>query len=239
MYEHIRDYIAESDRTGGLRTNVRLVWHGGEPLLLDPGFYRETFADQRRILAGLLVSNRVTTNLTRLDDARLARPGPDLAAEIAIFINLGIVHLYQQDPEGALEQLRPAAARATAAGDASGRAHALELMGVAAWMLKNPDGAKGWWEHAEHLYAEIEEREGQARCLQHLGSAEVVAGRLDEAKNLLEHSAAWRGYESPTLAKYLAAARKIAATPEVADEGPRGRLATGWIRRLIDRWLLR
>jgi len=181
----------------------------------------------------------VTNARDRLDDARLSRPGPDLAAEIAILINLGIVHLYQQDPEGALDQLQPAAARATAAGDASSRAHALELMGVAAWMLRNPDGAKEWWEHAEHLYAEIDEREGRARCLQHLGSAEVVAGRLDEAKKLLEHSASWRGYESPTLEKYLAAARKVAATPEVADEGPRGRLAAGWIRRLIDRWLLR
>lgn len=71
MYEHIRDYITERDRTDGLVTKVQLVWHGGEPLLLDPEFYRETFRDQRRILAGVRVRNSVTTNLTRLDDARL------------------------------------------------------------------------------------------------------------------------------------------------------------------------
>ena len=59
----------------------------------------------------------------------------------------------------------------------------LNCTGVAAWMQRSPHEAKGWWEHAEHLYAEIDEREGRARCLQHLGSAEVVAGRFDEALN--------------------------------------------------------
>jgi hypothetical protein len=173
----------------------------------------------------------------RLDDARLSRPGPDLAGEVAIQINLAIVHLYQQDAEGALDQLRPAAARATAAGDVSGQAHALELTGVAAWMQRSPHEARRWWQHAEHLYAEIDEREGRARCLQHLGSAEVVAGRLSKARELLEQSALLRGDpdDHPTLAKYLEAARETGEVPVVTEEGPRQ--AVGWVRRLLERWM--
>ncbi|ADB35419.1 hypothetical protein Kfla_6422 [Kribbella flavida DSM 17836] len=173
----------------------------------------------------------------RLDDARLSRPGPDVAGDVAIAINLAIVHLYQQDPEGALDQLRPAAARATTAGDTSGQAHAFELTGVAAWMLERPDEAKKWWQHAEHLYAEIDEREGQGRCLQHLGSAAVVAGEREKARELLQQSALLRSFESPTLVTYLEAATETGTPPEVPPE-PR-RATVGRIRRLIDRWLLR
>ncbi|TWD79814.1 hypothetical protein FB561_0880 [Kribbella amoyensis] len=173
----------------------------------------------------------------RLDDARLSRPGPDFAAEVAIHINLAIVHLYQQDPEGALDQLRPAAARATAAGDASGLAHAVELTGVAAWMLRSNHEARKWWQHAEHLYAEINETEGQARCLQHLGSAEVSAGRLDEAVLLLEQSALLRGYKSPTLTTYLEAAKQTAEPPEFPEE-PERRTTASRLRQAITRWRL-
>jgi tetratricopeptide (TPR) repeat protein len=168
----------------------------------------------------------------RLDDARLSRPGPDLAAEVAISINLAIVHLYQQDPENALDHLRTAAARATAAGDISGHAHALELHGVAAWMQRSPHEAKGWWQHAEHLYAEIDEREGRARCLQHLGSAELVAGELDEARKLLERSALLRESESELLTTYLEAARQTGKPPEVGPD-PDPALDGNWIRRLL------
>ena len=170
----------------------------------------------------------------RLDDARLSRPGPDLAAEVAIYINRAIVHLYQQDPEGALDQLRPAVARATAAGDISGQAHALELTGVAAWMQRSPHEAKRWWQHAEHLYAEVDEREGRARCLQHLGSAEVAAGRLRSARELLEQSALLRTSESEILARYLEAARETAAPPVVAEDAGH-RVAVSWLTRRLNR----
>jgi hypothetical protein len=171
----------------------------------------------------------------RLDDARLSRPGPDLAAEVAIHLNLAIVHLHQQDPEGALDQLRPAIARATAAGDASGHAHALELTGVAAWMQRNPRGATGWWQQAEHLYAEIDEREGRARCLQHLGSAELVAGRIEKARELLELSELLRGGDAghPILTEYLQAAREAGPAPVLPEEQPR--VGVGWFRRQLVR----
>jgi tetratricopeptide (TPR) repeat protein len=173
-----------------------------------------------------------------LDGARLSRPGPDLAGEVAIQINLAIVHLYQQDPESALDQLRPAAARASVAGDTSAHAHALELTGVAAWMQRSPQEAKKWWQQAEHLYSEVDEHEGRARCLQHLGSAEVVAKRLDNARVFLEQSAELRGGGTghPILNRYLKAARESGEPPPVPDEAPH-RTATNWLRRKLSRWL--
>ncbi|WP_433162868.1 hypothetical protein [Kribbella sp. CA-247076] len=170
----------------------------------------------------------------RLDDARRSQPGPDLAADVAISVNLAIVHLYQQDPESALDHLRTAAARATAAGDLSGHAHAIELQGVAAWMQRSPVEAENWWRHAEHLYAEIDEREGRARCLQHLGSAAVVAGRLDDARELLEQGAMLRQSESDLLTKYLHAARRTGEPPVVVED-ERGHVAVSWIRRRLAR----
>ncbi|MEV6410756.1 hypothetical protein [Kribbella sp. NPDC051718] len=172
----------------------------------------------------------------RLDDARLRRPGPDLAGEIAIQINLAIVHLYQQDPESALDQLRAAAARATAAGDASARAHALELHGVAAWMQRSPKEAKRWWREAANLYTEVDEPEGRARCLQHLGSAELAANLPDNARVFLEQSADLRGGTTghPLLTRYLKAARDSAEQPPPPDPPPH-RTPTTWLRQQLTR----
>ncbi|WP_350280655.1 tetratricopeptide repeat protein [Kribbella sp. HUAS MG21] len=188
-------------------------------------------ATAERAPAGSDRDEAVLNARDRLDDARLSRPGPDLAADVAISINLAVVQLYQHDSQGALDHLRPAHARATAAGDVSGEAHALELIGVAAWMQRNPHEAVSRWEHAAHLYAEIDEREGHARCLQHLGSAQVAAGNLDAALELLEQSARLRTSESEILTRYLDAARKTSEPPVVDDDQPR-RTAAGWLKRL-------
>ncbi|MFI6639008.1 radical SAM protein [Streptomyces sp. NPDC050504] len=80
MYEHIRDFVVERDRADGVRSGVSLIWHGGEPLLLEPEFYWTTFADQRRVFGDAVeVRNAVQTNLTRLDESRveLLRDGFD------------------------------------------------------------------------------------------------------------------------------------------------------------------
>jgi tetratricopeptide (TPR) repeat protein len=172
----------------------------------------------------------------RLDEARLRRPGPDLAADVAISINQAVVHLYQYDSEGALEHLRPAHAHATAAGDISGEAHALELIGVAAWMQRNKNEAVSRWEHAAHLYAEIDEREGHARCLQHLGSAEVVEGNREAALLLLEQSRLLRTSESEILTRYLDAAHRIADVPEVGEDPPHRKAGT-WLKRAFRRFV--
>ncbi|HEY4572019.1 MAG TPA: hypothetical protein VIH10_21255 [Kribbella sp.] len=219
----VSDNLATHSRTAAALTTRRQV----ERALLH-------LARAERAPAGNDRDEAVLNARDRLDDARLSRPGPDLAAEVAIYINLAVVHLYQQDAEGALDQLRPAVARATAAGDLSGQAHALELTGVAAWMQRSPHEARRWWEHAAHLYAEIDEREGRARCLQHLGSADVAAGRLASARELLEQSELLRTSESELLTKYLDAARQAVDPPVVIEEPPR-RTATDWLKRLVKR----
>ncbi|WP_433010984.1 hypothetical protein [Kribbella sp. CA-294648] len=221
----ISDNVATHGRTAAALTTRRQV----ERALLH-------LARAEQAPAGNDRDEAVLNARDRLDDARLSRPGPDLAADVAIQINLAIVLLYQQDPEGALDQLRPAAARASVAGDASAHAHALELTGVAAWMQRSPREAKRWWQQAEHLYAEVDEVEGRARCLQHLGSAEVVAGRLDNARAYLEQSAGLRGGDSrhPVLARYLKAARDSSEAPPVPDDSP-GHPGTSWLRRLLTR----
>lgn len=202
----ISDNVATHSRTAAALTTRRQV----ERALLH-------LARAEQAPAGNDRDEAVLNARDRLDDARLSRPGPDLAADVAICVNLAVVYLYQQDPEGALDQLRPAVARATAAGDVSGRAHALELTGIAAWMQRSPHEAKRWWQHAEHLYAEIDEREGRARCLQHQGSAEVIAGNLDHARELLEQSALLRTSESPLLTQYLTAANEPPTASPVPD----------------------
>lgn len=72
IYGNIRDYYLSRDIADGERTEIRFIWHGGEPLLIDPQHYWNTFADQREILGpDLAVSNSVQTNLTVLDDERV------------------------------------------------------------------------------------------------------------------------------------------------------------------------
>jgi len=129
----------------------------------------------------------------RFDDAALAVPHADLAADIAIHLNLGIVYLYQQDAGKALDHLRVAGARASATGDASARAQAWELTGVAAWLQDNRGEAVGWWQKAERLYVRVDESEGRARCLQHLGAAQLTSGHAAPALRLLQDSARLRG----------------------------------------------
>jgi tetratricopeptide (TPR) repeat protein len=175
----------------------------------------------------------------RFDEARLAVPRADLAADIAIHLNRAVVCLYRHDTDRALDHLRLAEARASASDDVSAYAHALELLGVRAWLLNNPRQAILWWWEAQHRYADVDEREGAARCLQHLGSAELVNGNGSAALVLLERSAKLRGGTQghELLERYLAQARsqvgKDAEAPVRPDIGlhridPLGRLRMLW-----------
>jgi uncharacterized protein len=64
MFGHIRDYYVGTSR------RMDFVWHGGEPLLLSPSFYRQVADLQHNILgsAGVPFSNSVQTNLSFLTD---------------------------------------------------------------------------------------------------------------------------------------------------------------------------
>ena len=72
LYENIASYYIARDLKDDVRTEIRFIWHGGEPLLIDPQFYWQTFTDQKERLGdSLRVVNSVQTNLTKLDDARI------------------------------------------------------------------------------------------------------------------------------------------------------------------------
>jgi uncharacterized protein len=71
-------YCALAEQFGGQRAGagpveIEFVWHGGEPLLVEPDFYWRSFDDQTRIFddPGITISNTVQTNLSVLDEARL------------------------------------------------------------------------------------------------------------------------------------------------------------------------
>lgn len=65
MFTHIAETYSGAGR------EMAFVWHGGEPLLIEPAFYQEVFGVQKEILdaTGIAFSNAVQTNLTFLSDA--------------------------------------------------------------------------------------------------------------------------------------------------------------------------
>lgn len=72
LYRHVAPYYRARDAAEGERTEIRFIWHGGEPLLIEPEFYWQTFADQAEIFGDDLDRrNLVQTNLTKLDDGRI------------------------------------------------------------------------------------------------------------------------------------------------------------------------
>lgn len=71
MFRHIHSYVTERDRADGATTQVAFIWHGGEPLLLPPSYYRTAMDSARSIFGDRPVRNLVQTNLTRLDPERI------------------------------------------------------------------------------------------------------------------------------------------------------------------------
>ncbi|HET8643122.1 MAG TPA: tetratricopeptide repeat protein [Pseudonocardiaceae bacterium] len=182
-----------------------------EPVPPPPGQANDAMRTRRLLERGLLhlaLADRCRTDDDRADEARTARdrlneagmaiPRADLAADIALHINLALTYLYESAlyesaPDAASEHARLAMTHAETAHDSSAQAHASELFGVAATLKGNHDEARSWWQEAERRYAEVGEREAQARCLQHLGALAVAAGEQREATELLTRSARLRG----------------------------------------------
>lgn len=69
MFRNFRSYL------DGLAEppTVTFLWHGGEPMLIEPSFYWQLFEAQRRVFAGsgYTVTNGVQSNFTVLDEERL------------------------------------------------------------------------------------------------------------------------------------------------------------------------
>jgi uncharacterized protein len=72
MYTHVRDYVRTVDDRDGVDTAVTFIWHGGEPLMLEPGYYWDTLADLDDVFGDVRHRSVVQTNLTVLDEPRLA-----------------------------------------------------------------------------------------------------------------------------------------------------------------------
>lgn len=70
MFQNFASWAAACDEAVALR----FAWHGGEPMLIEPDFYWQAFERQRATFSGsgVRVSNAVQTNMTVLDDARIA-----------------------------------------------------------------------------------------------------------------------------------------------------------------------
>ena len=67
MFAHIAGY----HRGRSDDTRIVFIWHGGEPLLLEPEYWRAIFAEQKKHFEGMKVVNDAQTNLMLLDDARI------------------------------------------------------------------------------------------------------------------------------------------------------------------------
>lgn len=72
LYENVYEFITFRDEKDNRKTTVNFIWHGGEPLLINSVFYRETFELQKRIFTTkILFTNSMQTNLTVLDKDRI------------------------------------------------------------------------------------------------------------------------------------------------------------------------
>ncbi|MFD2080152.1 hypothetical protein SAMN05421678_10515 [Actinopolymorpha cephalotaxi] len=107
-----------------------------------------------------------------------ALPVRDVSGEVTTLLTMAEVHLRQGLPGRALDRLDLAEVRAVDTADPSGLAYTHELRGVAAWMQGRSPAAVVRWQRALTGFRQIADTAGQARCLQHLGSAVLVAPEL-------------------------------------------------------------
>lgn len=161
--------------------------HGSEPRFgaaveeLDKA---RTYLEQvsnPRIRAELDVREREERALVAIDRGTgLAAAFADLSrltvSSPAALINLAVLHVTRADWADALELLLRAEELAQDAGDQGAQAHSVELQGVVLshWNLAEAVRA---WQLAKDTFARIGEKQGEARCLQHLGAAALVDNR--------------------------------------------------------------
>lgn len=123
---------------------------------------------------------RAETELCRILDNHPRHPGAMTA-----LVNLGALCLQQQRPHDALTYLRRAEKLATERHDTGCHAHTLELQGIALASTDLFEAVRFWWRGKE-LFALVGEEQGEARCLQHLGSAALVnpeaAGQIRDGR---------------------------------------------------------
>jgi tetratricopeptide (TPR) repeat protein len=114
----------------------------------------------------------------RLRQAWATVPNADIAGAVCVLINMAAVCLGQDRPLRARTHLDQAEMMARTGGDLSGEAQVIELQGVVAARRRRFRQAVRLWQRANSRYAQLGEEQGQARCLQHLGSAALVKPRV-------------------------------------------------------------
>jgi hypothetical protein len=120
---------------------------------------------------------RAENELNRILSSRRTRPRA--LGLSTVLINIGALCVQQGRAADALTHLRRAEKAAREAGDIGSEAQAIELQGVATAQLHDGlPGAVELWQRAKERFVRIGEEQGTARCLQHLGSAALVDGRI-------------------------------------------------------------
>lgn len=111
----------------------------------------------------------------QLESAWWLLPREDVAGQVCALINLVIVQLRQGRLDAAGDRLELAASLTRGGRDPGGRAHTHEILGVLWWIRGEPPRALRYWQLALTAYRTLADDLGIGRCLQHLGSAVVVA----------------------------------------------------------------
>lgn len=84
MFRHVAEFYADSGK------RMDFVWHGGEPLLVEPSYYEAIVAAQHEILgaAAIEYTNSVQTNLTVLNTEILALLKSGMFSNIGVSVDL-------------------------------------------------------------------------------------------------------------------------------------------------------
>jgi hypothetical protein len=114
----------------------------------------------------------------KLRQAWATVPRADVEGAVCVLINMAAVCLGQDRPLRAQTHLDQAETMARTGGDLSGEAQVIELQGVVAARRRRFRQAVRLWQRANGRYAQLGEEQGQARCLQHLGSVALVMPRV-------------------------------------------------------------
>ncbi len=142
--------------------------------------YLEQVANPR-VRAELAVRERSERALVAIDRGTgLAEAFTDVAesqvGSPAVLITMGALHLGRGDLSDALRTLVRAEELAQEAGDHGAQAHSVELQGV---VLSHWDLVESvrCWQLAHATFSRIGEKQGEARCLQHLAAAALADPR--------------------------------------------------------------
>lgn len=148
---------------------------------LDGARARLELVPDARVRAELDVRERVERALVAIDrrsglSAALGDLSSVSAASPAVLINVAVLRLADGARGDALENLLLAEELAQNAGDHGAEAHSVELQGVVLshWNLVEAVRA---WQLAKDTFTRIGEKQGEARCLQHLAAAALTDAR--------------------------------------------------------------